>query len=189
MWGCVFQEVYFFSFLVEFATVAFWALTASTKSPWFPPSSSLLCFSLLVRCVGAARVWGVCNHGEHRRTPDTPVGHLKGEELPICPHSADDSTPILLMILPPFYWWFYSHSTDHSTHILLMILLPFYPHSRMERGVDQPAVQVLLASLKIPPYLMFEECTVEGETEKDLVPHRKLDLVIGEGIELALMMM
>jgi len=67
---------------VEFTTVAFWALTASTKSPWFPPSPSLLCFSLLVWCVGAARVWGVCNHGEHRRTPDTPVGHLKGEELP-----------------------------------------------------------------------------------------------------------
>ena len=65
-----------------------------------------------------------------------------------------------------------------------MILLPFYPHSRMERDVDQPVVQVLLVSLKIPPYLMFEECTVEGETEKDLEPHRKLDLVIGEGIEL-----
>jgi len=99
-------------------------------------------------------------------------------------YSTDNSTPNPQMILLPFYRWFFLHFTDDSIPFFLMILLPFYPHSRMERGVDQPAVQVLLASLKTPPYLMFEECTVEGETEKDLVPHRKLDLVIGEGIEL-----
>ena len=49
------------------------------------------------------------------------------------------STRILLMILLPFYWSFYSHSTGdfnpcccwfyfHCTWFLLMILLPFYSH-------------------------------------------------------------
>ena len=33
---------------------------------------------------------------------------------------------VVLMILLPFYWWYYSHSTDDTTPILLTILLPFY---------------------------------------------------------------
>ena len=41
-------------------------------------------------------------------------------------HSTDHSDPTLLTILLPFYWWFYYHSTDDSTTILLTILLPFY---------------------------------------------------------------
>jgi len=47
---------------------------------------------------------------------------------PLC--STDDSPPILMLILLPFYCWFKFHSTDDytpddSTPILLMILLPF----------------------------------------------------------------
>ncbi len=46
--------------------------------------------------------------------------------------------------------------------------------------MDQPAVQLMLATLKTPPFVMFEECVVEGKTAEDLVRHGKLDLVIGE---------
>jgi len=74
--------------------------------------------------------------------------------LPFYSHSTDESTPIPLMILLPFFYphstdstRIIPHSTDDSTHIPLMILLshstddfnpmillPFYPHSGM--GMD-----------------------------------------------------
>ncbi len=47
--------------------------------------------------------------------------------------------------------------------------------------MDQPAVQAVLTCLKTPPYMMFEECVVEGKIDYDPVPYGKLDLVIGKG--------
>ena len=72
-----------------------------------------------------------------------------------------DWTPILLLILSPFYWKFYSHSNDHSTLILLIILIPLY--WRFYYHFTDDSTTILLTIL-LPFYWRFYSHSTDDST-------------------------